>query len=123
MRETGKLYWQAVAIAGMLLEDPKHTAMLVYAKEPTAERVRVYLREIASNFPGMEDWEQRVKFQNVNDKPKLETLPKITVDEWVDMPVIPHELLSANERLNRMCDLLSGADPEIFKRAKEKHNA
>ena len=118
----GVLWEQAHCIAARLASGPEETATVVYLNESTATRLRGFLREIAVNVSAIADWETRVKFQNVNDRPKLETLPKITVDEWVEMPVIPPELLSANERLNRMCDLLSGADPEIFKREKEKES-
>jgi hypothetical protein len=122
MREPGKLYAQAQSMASTLLMSATHTCLMIYVHESSAERVKEWLREWSVSFPALADWEKRVTFRHFDERPKLETLPKMTFDEWVDMPEIPPELWSANERLNRMWDLLSGADPEIFKREKEKES-
>ena len=118
-----KTYGQAQSIASTLLQWPTHTALVIYKDDSTAESIKGYLREWVPAFPYLADWEKRVTFRKFDEKPKLETLPKITIDEWPEMPMVPREVWDHLERLNRGIGIITGADPQILKQEKEKDDA
>jgi hypothetical protein len=119
MTHGGKLYAQAQSMASTLLFSATHTCLMIYVHESSAERVKEWLREWSVSFPALADWEQRVTFRRFDERPKLETLPKMTYDEWIDMPMVPDEVWDAMRYLNRNAGLLNGAAPEFLKQAKE----
>ncbi len=122
MTRGGKLYAQAQNMASTLLMSATHTCLMIYVHESSAERVKEWLREWSVAFPAIADWEKRVTFRRFDEKPKLETLPMMTYDEFPEMPMVPDEVWDAMKRLNRMCELVNGADPAIFQQAKEKED-
>ena len=118
MTHSGRTYGQAKALASELILHPTHHAMVVYIHDATADVIKGYLREWVPSFPALADWEKRVTFRNFNEKPKLETLPKITIDEWPEVPSIAEQFWDAHERLQRQAEILYGADPKLFKEKK-----
>ena len=118
MTHSGRTYGQAIAIALRLATDPQNTSTVVYIQERTPQRIREWMHEWAKQFPALADWEQRLTFQHINELSKPKILPNITIDEWPEMPKIPPEVWSMQERLIRQCEILDGADPEIFKEKK-----
>ena len=115
-----KLYGQTRALAETLITDPKATALVHYIHEWTVQRQREWMLNWAKSFPELADWEQRTTFRKFDEKPVLETLPKITIDEWLEMPEIPPEFWLEHDRVNKLRAKLSGLDPETYNPAKEK---
>jgi len=115
MREPGKLYAQAQSMASTLLMSATHTCLMIYVHESSAERVKEWLREWSVSFPALADWEKRVTFRHFDERPKLETLPKMTYDEWPEIPMVPDEVWDAVKYLKRNAGFLNGADPGFLK--------
>ena len=82
MTHSGRTYGQAKTLASTLILHPTATVMVVYIHDSTPGIIKSYLREWAPMFPGLADWEQRVKFQNVNEPYKFDPPPIIAIDEW-----------------------------------------